>query len=95
MILGKVIGNVVAVVKDEKYIGIKLLIVQEINIDGDFKKNFFVSADLIGVGVDEIVMVVNGSAARKSEETKDKGIDSIIVAKIEKLIFEDREINLK
>jgi len=95
MILGKVIGNVVSVVKDKKYHGVKLLIVQEINIKGEFEGNFYVSADLIGVGVDEVVMVVNGTAARSSEETKDKGIDSIIVAKIDKLIFQDKEIILE
>ena len=93
MILGKIIGNIVSVIKDENYIGKKLLIVQEINIkDGELIDNFYISMDLIGTGIDEKVMVVNGSPARSTEETKDLGVDSIVGAKIEGLFFEDREI---
>ncbi len=94
MMLGKVIGNIVSVIKDEHYSGLKLMVVQELDMDGNFKKNFVVSADLIGVGIDEVVMVANGTPARATEETKDMGLDSIIVAKIEKLIFEDGEVIL-
>ena len=95
MILGKVIGNIVSVIKDESYTGKKLLVVQEINIlNGEPTDNYYVSMDLIGVGIDETVMVVNGSPARSLEETKDIGVDSIIVAKIEGLFFKDRDIIL-
>ena len=93
MILGKVIGNIVSVIKDESYTGMKILVVQEVNImNGEFTNNYYVSMDLIGVGIDETVMVVNGTPARSSEETKDIGIDSAIVAKIERLFFQDRDI---
>lgn len=93
MILGKVIGNIVSVIKDEGYIGKKLLIIQEMNmIDGELIDNYYISMDLIGIGMDEKVMVVNGSPARSTEETKNLGVDSIIVAKIEGLFFEDRDI---
>ncbi len=95
MMLGKVIGNVVSVIKDENYNGLKLMVVGELDMDGSFTHNFVVSADLIGVGVDEIVMVANGTPARATDQTKNMGLDSIIVAKIEKLIFEDREVNLE
>ncbi|MFO7928316.1 MAG: EutN/CcmL family microcompartment protein [Candidatus Humimicrobiaceae bacterium] len=95
MILGKVIGNVVSVIKDENYMGYKLMLVQQLDMEGNFKDNFVVSVDLIGVGIDEVVMVTNGTPARATEETKDMGIDSIIVAKIEKLIFEDKEVKLE
>lgn len=94
MILGKIIGNVITVIKDKKYKGLKLLIVREVDMNGNYKKNFFISVDLIGAGIGEIVMVVNGTSARSSEETKDKGLDSIIVAKIENLFFKNREVSL-
>ncbi len=95
MILGKVIGNIVSVIKDEKYEGFKLLIVQELDMEGNFKDNFVVSIDLIGVGIDEVVMVANGTPARYTEETQDMGLDSIIIAKIENLIFEDKQVQLE
>lgn len=95
MILGKVIGNIVTVIKDEKYNGLKVMIVQEMDMNGNLEQNYFISIDLIGVGIDEVVMVVNGTPARSSDETFDKGVDSIIVAKIEILIFEDRELKFQ
>ena len=95
MIMGKVIGNIVSVIKDKSYHGFKLLIVQEMNIDGTYDKNFYISADLIGVGADEIVLVTNGTSSRATDQTYEKPIDSVIIAKLDKLIFEDRELDLK
>ena len=94
MIIGKVIGNVVTTVKDPKYSGYKLLVVQEMNIYGEFEKNFYISADLIGIGIDEVVMLVNGAAARASVETNNIGFDCVVTAKIETIIFEDKTIKL-
>ena len=94
MIIGKVIGNVVTTVKDPKYSGYKLLVVQEMNVYGEFEKNFYIAADLIGIGIDEVVMLVNGAAARTSVETNNIGFDSVITAKIETIIFEDKTIKL-
>ena len=95
MILGRVIGNVVSVIKDSSYDGFKLLVVQEMNIDGTYDDNFYISADLIGVGNDEVVMVTCGTSSRATKETHEKPIDSVIVAKINRLIFKDREVELK
>ena len=95
MIIGRVIGNVVSVIKEDSYNGFKLLVVQEMNIDGSYEDNFLVSVDLIGVGNDEIVMVTCGTSSRATEETHEKPIDSVIVAKINKLIFKDREVELE
>lgn len=94
MIIGRVIGNVVSVIKDDSYKKFKLLVVQELNIDGSYDKNFYISVDLIGVGVDEIVLVTNGTSSRATEDTFEKPIDSVIIAKMEKLIFEDKEIDI-
>jgi ethanolamine utilization protein EutN len=95
MIIGRVIGNVVSVIKDSSYDGFKLMVVQEMNIDGTYDDNFYISADLIGVGNDEVVMVACGTSSRATEETHEKPIDSVIVAKINRLIFKDREVELE
>lgn len=94
MIIGKVIGNVITTIKDPKYNGHKLLVVQELNIYGEFEKNFYIAADLIGIGVDEVVMLVNGAASRASVETNNIGFDSVVTAKIETIIFEDKVIKV-
>ena len=95
MIIGRVIGNVVSVIKDNSYDGFKLMVVQEMNIDGTYDDNFYISADLIGVGNDEVVMVTCGTSSRATKETHEKPIDSVIVAKINRLIFKDREVELE
>ena len=95
MIIGRVIGNVVSVIKESSYDTFKLLVVQEMNIDGTYEDNFYISADLIGVGNDEVVMVTCGTSSRATEETHEKPIDSVIVAKINRLIFKDREVELE
>jgi ethanolamine utilization protein EutN len=95
MILGRVIGNVVSVVKDPSYQGFKLMVVQELNINGSNAGKAYISADLIGVGPGETVMVTNGTSSRATDETYERPIDSVIIAKIDRLIFKDGELELK
>ena len=95
MIIGRVIGSIVSVIKDDSYNGFKLMVVQEINLDGTYDNNFYISIDLLGVGNGEIVMVTNGTSSRATEETYEKPIDSVIIAKINKIIFKDKEVDLK
>ena len=83
MILGKVIGSVVATLKDPSLEGKKLLLVQAIDLEGNLLDPFVVAVDIVGVGVGEKVLVVNGSSARMTSETKERSIDSIIAAKVD------------
>ncbi len=63
MQLGRVIGNVVATVKDPKLSGLTLLLVQPIAPDGADAGRPLVAADSIGAGVDERVFFVRGTEA--------------------------------
>jgi ethanolamine utilization protein EutN len=83
MILGQVVGSVVATQKDKSLLSKKLLIVKSIDLDGNLLDSFVVAVDVVGVGVGEKVLVVSGSSARQTEETKDRSIDSVIVAKVD------------
>jgi len=83
MVLGQVVGSVVATQKDKSLLSKKLLIVKSIDLDGNLLDSFVVAVDIVGVGVGEKVLVVNGSSARQTEETKDRSIDSVIVAKVD------------
>ncbi len=85
MVLSEVIGNVVCTQKDESLAGKSLLIVKAIGLDGKRLAPFVVAVDLIGVGIGEKVLVVNGSSARQTRLTKDKSIDSVIVAKVDSI----------
>ncbi|MBU5484754.1 EutN/CcmL family microcompartment protein [Clostridium sp. MSJ-11] len=79
MILGKVIGNVVSTQKDERLTGNKLLIVQPINSKEEPEGSCFVATDIVGAGVNEIVLVVKGSSARHVDENKASISDAAIV----------------
>jgi len=83
MVLGQVVGSVVATQKDKSLLSKKLLIVKFIDLDGNLLDSFVVAVDVVGVGVGEKVLVVSGSSARQTEETKDRSIDSVIVAKVD------------
>ncbi|MFW5973362.1 MAG: EutN/CcmL family microcompartment protein [Bacteroidota bacterium] len=85
MILGKVIGTVWATRKDEQLVGMKLQIVREVELDLTPTKNFVVAVDSVGAGVDEVVLVAQGSSARQTELTNKKPVDAVIIAIVDKL----------
>ncbi|MGM8211298.1 EutN/CcmL family microcompartment protein [Virgibacillus sp. W0430] len=84
MIVGEVVGSVVATSKVEQLTGKKMLVVQPLDMETlkpDGKP--LVSIDTVGSGVGEVVMVVGGSSARQTNITKDTPVDSAIVGVID------------
>ncbi len=63
MHLGRVIGCVVATVKDPKLTGLTLLLVQPIAPDGSDTGRALVAADSVGAGAGERVFFVRGTEA--------------------------------
>jgi ethanolamine utilization protein EutN len=63
MILGRVIGNVVATIKDPSLAGQRLLIVQPIDRDGRDKGKAIVALDCVGAGAGETVYWCRGREA--------------------------------
>lgn len=85
MFLGKVIGTVWSTRKDENLVGSKLLIVKQLDLQYKEKENFVVAVDSVGAGEGEIVLVATGSSARQTEITKNKPVDAVIMAIVDKL----------
>ncbi|OGU33994.1 MAG: ethanolamine utilization protein EutN [Ignavibacteria bacterium GWB2_35_6b] len=85
MILGKVIGTVWSTRKDENLVGSKFLIVRQLNLDYTPKESFVVAVDSVGAGVGEIVLCAQGSSARQTAITKNKPVDAVIMAIVDKL----------
>ena len=85
MILGKVVGTVWATRKDEALVGMKLQIVQHVELDYTLKSSFVVAVDSVGAGVGEIVLVAQGSSARQTKQTHNKPVDAVIMAIVDKL----------
>ncbi len=88
MIIGKVVGNLWATKKEKRIQGFKLLIVQEMKATGAKIDNYHIAADLVDAGINDSVLVVRGSSARQTEETKDKPIDAVIVGVIDRVDLE-------
>ena len=76
MIIGKVMGSVVATRKNANLVGQKLMIVQPINAD---KTDSIVAIDNIGAGIGEVVLVATGSAARIGCGHEKAPVDAAIV----------------
>lgn len=85
MILGKVIGTVWSTRKDENLVGAKFLIVQQLDVDYNPKDSTVIAVDSVGAGVGEIVLVAQGSSARQTNFTKNKPVDAVIMAIVDKL----------
>ncbi len=85
MILGKVVGTVWATRKDESLTGLKFQIVKHVDLDYNVKENFLIAVDSVGAGVGEIVLVATGSSARLTAVTKNKPVDAVIMAIVDKL----------
>ena len=57
MTLGKVTGTIVATKKDAKLVGSKLMIIQDVDLDGNLLKTYNAAVDAVGAGIVDIVEV--------------------------------------
>lgn len=81
MIIGKVVGSVVATRKNEQLIGSKFMIVETLSQTSDSKR--LVAVDPIGAGIGELVLVATGSAARAGGVGEHTPVDAAIVGIID------------
>ncbi|MEK7749099.1 MAG: EutN/CcmL family microcompartment protein [Bacteroidota bacterium] len=89
MILGKVVGTVWATRKDEELVGMTFQIVKHVDLDYKVKDTFVVAVDTVQAGVGDVVLVTSGSSARQTVQTKNKPVDAVIVAVVDKLDVAD------
>lgn len=85
MFLAKVTGSIVSTQKVTSMVGQKLLTVDPLRVDekdgGKLKPTgrTFVVVDAVGAGEGQIVMIVQGSSARFTPETKPLPVDAAII----------------
>ncbi len=80
MILGRVVGTLVASRKDPGLAGQKLLVVRQLDVSGEPSGGSVVAVDSVGAGVGEVVLFATGSSARQTEGTRDRPCDAVIMA---------------
>jgi ethanolamine utilization protein EutN len=93
MQLGKVIGNVWATRKEEGLQGLKLLIVQPVDVQGKPVRTQFVAADRIGAGIGDDVLVTSGGSSRYIMQENPIPIDAVIIGIIDSTEVERGENN--
>ena len=83
MLIGKVVGSVVATRKDEKLENQKLLVVQVHDHQNRPKDQYVVAVDAVGAGNEEMVLYATGSSARQTSMTEGKPCDAVIMAVVD------------
>lgn len=89
MFLGKVVGTIWATRKDEELVGMKFQIVKHVGLDYKVKESFVIAVDTVQAGVGDVVLVCSGSSARQTATTKNKPVDAVIMAVVDKLDITD------
>jgi carbon dioxide concentrating mechanism protein CcmL len=83
MQIAKVRGTVVSTHKEPSLTGVKFVLVQFLDEDGQLLSQYEVAADTVGSGMDEWVLVTRGSAARQVGGSEARPIDAMVVGIID------------
>ena len=83
MLIGKIVGSVVATRKDEKLGGQKLLVVQVHDQNNKPKDQYVVAIDAVGAGQEDMILYATGSSARQTTQTENKPCDAVIMAVVD------------
>ena len=85
MKFGRIIGTVVATVKDASFTGKKLLVIQPVNAEGKPIDSPLVGMDAVGAGAGELVMYVGGKEASFPFLPEEVPVDAGIIAIIDSI----------
>ena len=80
MLVGRIVGTVVATRKEPRLEGLKLYVVKRLDVEGRLSEAFVVAADAVGAGVGETVLYATGSAARQTPMTDARPVDAVVMA---------------
>lgn len=92
MLIGEVVGTVVATAKDEKLEGLKFQIVRELDEQNRPTGKYVVAVDSVGAGPGDRILFATGSSARQTVLTDGKPADAVIMAIIDSWDVEDRPV---
>jgi len=85
VILGRVLGNVVATQKNARYAEARIMLVQPVNPDGTFRGASILALDSVDSGEGDLVIVVQEGWSASTASTGEPGaaIDSAIVGVVD------------
>jgi len=88
MLLGRVVGTLVATQKEPTLEGLKFLIVRRLDIHAEDTSGYLVAADAVGAGMGEVVLFATGSSARQTQMTDKRPCDGVIMAIVDTVTVE-------
>ncbi len=84
MLIGKVIGDIVATQKAPSHEGRKILMVQPLNLDGSDRGDVVLALDAVDAGVgDRVLVVTEGWSAMTAVEREHAPIDMAVVGVVD------------
>ena len=95
MLLGRVVGSLVATRKEPSMEGFKFLVVQRIDVDGSELSGSVVAVDGVGAGEGEVVLYATGSSARQTAATHQRPCDAVIMAIVDSWEVDGRQVYRK
>ena len=96
MFVAKVTGSLVSTQKVGAMVGYKMLIVEPYRLAAEARDRLvttgrtFVAVDTLGAGEGEFVLIVQGSSARLTPETKNLPIDTVIIGIVDQVHVEQQ-----
>src|SRR5258707_8039203 len=87
MVIGRVIGDVVATQKHASHEGRKALLVQPLNLDGSDRGETVIALDAVDAGAGDRVLLVNeGFSAMTAVGRPESPIDAAVIGEIDELV---------
>lgn len=86
MHIAEVIGTLVAAHADPGFQGLRLLLLQEVDARGNPNGAMLVGADAVGASDGDMVLVSQGSAARRPAVLAGRPVDCAVVAIIDRIV---------
>ncbi|MDR1141376.1 MAG: EutN/CcmL family microcompartment protein [Planctomycetaceae bacterium] len=99
MFIAKIVGSLVSTQKVDSMIGQKLLLIEPYRLDEERTTmkttgRTLVAVDTVGAGENEFVLIVQGSSARNTPETKSLPVDATIIGIVDSLYVNKRKVDL-
>ncbi len=90
MVIGRVIGDIVATQKAPSHEGRKILVVQPLNLDGSERGEILLALDAVDSGVgDRVLVVTEGWSAMTAVERPQSPIDMAVVGVVDSVTLSE------
>ena len=91
MRVGRVVGNLVSVIKEPTHIGKKMMLIRFLDNKGEESEEEYVYADASGAGIGDLVLVSEDGSAAETEFHLENDVctfDGVIVGVVDRLYYD-------